>query len=313
MKIHKKILVLVLAAFLLTSLTVRSETASNVIEFTDGIGITGDIYQNEVLGTVKFTLDKQWHDPTYDVDLVEMTRDFVHTPPLDPILNVSREIVTSLVFKNNRTVFMPAVNYHVESGEDTVIVFIDFAGSLEFTSDDFKVTYNGTTYIVEDLDTESPVYLIVGQWLFSWAFGNVFELQLMPQTKYIISPLATTGQLIDYGPYQGEVIGFAEYYISDEEYYEVIEVHHNQVVVNINIFGDVTPYTIGESTLFYEKQTGMIVNWIEYNATTEEYYYFNATEITGIQPIQETSASFIVVLSTVLIAIPIVLAKRRKK
>lgn len=312
MKIHKKILVLVLAAFLLTSLTVRSETASNVIEFTDGIGITGDIYQNEVLGTVKFTLDKQWHDPTYDVDLVEMTRDFVHTPPLDPILNVSREIFTSLVFKNNRTVFMPAVKYHVESGEDTVIVFIDFAGSLEFTSDDFKVTYNGTTYIVDDLDTESPVYLIVGQWLFSWAFGNVFELQLMPQTKYIISPLATTGQLIDYGPYQGEVIGFAEYYISDEEYYEVIEVHHDEVVIYVDILGSVDPYTIGESTYFYEKRTGMVLNWIEYDSIADTNYYFNATDVTGINPLK-TSVSFIVVLSTALIAIPIVLGRRKKK
>ena len=311
MRIHNKSLVLVLAALLLTSLTVRSETAPNLLELDEGISITGDFHYYTALGPMTFTIDKIWHDSFYDIDIVEMSRDLIHTN-LEPIVNVSREIVTSAIIKSNRTNLIPVMRHHVETWDDIIITFIDVSESLNMTSESLKVTVNGVTYVYDDIDPMSLIYSKVSFWMMSFAFANILELGLAPLTKYAISPQATTGQYIDYGTYQGEVIGFTEYYINEKEYYEVIEVHHDEVIIYVNILGSVDPYTIGESTYFYEKRTGMVLNWIEYDSIADTNYYFNATDVTGIRPLK-TSASFIIVLSTALIAIPIVLAKRKKK
>ena len=312
MRIQNKLLVLVLTAFLLTSLTVRSETAPNLLELDEGITVTGNFHQITDYSTMTFSVDKIWHDPFFDLDVVEISRDFVLTPPLDPIVNVSRAILTSIFINNNRSVLIPVVKYHVETWDDIIIIYLDVSESLNITEESLKVIVNGVSYVYEDMDPGSLDYSKISMWMMSWALGNVLEQGLMPMAKYAISPQATTGQYIDYGPYQGEVIGFTEYYINEKEYYEVIEVHHDEVVIYVDILGSVDPYTIGESTYFYEKRTGMVLNWIEYDSIADANYYFNATEVTGIRPLK-TSVSFIVVLSTAIIAIPIVLAKRKKK
>ena len=311
MRIHNKLLVLVLATLLLTSLTVRSETAPNLLELDEGLTVIGNYPYYTALGPMTFTVEKIWHDSFYDLDVVEMSRELIHTN-LDPIVNVSREIVTAVIINSNRTNFMPVVRHYVETWDDTIDVFLDISESLNITAESLKVTVNGITYVYEDMDPFSLVYSKISMWMMSWALGNVLEKGLAPLTKYAISPQATTGQYIDYGPYQGEVIGFTEYYINEKEYYEVIEVHHDEVVIYVDILGSVDPYTIGESTYYYEKRTGMVLNWIEYDSIADTNYYFNATDVTGIRPLK-TSASFIIVLSTALIAIPIVLGRRKKK
>ncbi len=289
-------------------MTVRSETAPNLLELEEGISVVGDFHQMTALGPMTFTIDRIWHDPFFDLDIVEISRELIHTN-LDPVVNVSREIVTSVIINNNRTRIIPVMRHHVDTWDDEITVFFDISDSLNITEESLKVIYNGVTYVYEDMDPMSQVYSEIGLWMLSFFGGNVIEGGLMPMTKYAISPQATTGQFIDYGPYQGEVIGFTEYYINEKEYYEVIEVHHDEVTIYIDVLGDVDPYTIGESTYFYEKRTGMVLNWIE--SIAEENYYFNATEVTGIKPLK-TSVSFIVVLSTALIAIPIVLGRRKK-
>ncbi|MHA1219092.1 MAG: hypothetical protein ACTSO5_10530 [Candidatus Heimdallarchaeaceae archaeon] len=311
MRIHNKLLVLVLTALLLTSLSVRSETAPNLLELDEGITVVGDFHYYTALGPMTFTIDRIWHDSFFDLDVVEISRELIHTN-LDPIVNVSREIVTAVVINSNRTNLIPVLRHYVKTWDDTIDIFLDVSESLNITSESLKVTVNGVTYVYDDMDPMSLVYSKISMWMMSWLLGNVLEQGLMPLTKYAISPNATTGQFIDYGPYQGEVMGFTEYYINEKEYYEVIEVHHDEVIIYVDILGDVDPYTIGESTYFYEKRTGMVLNWIEYDSIADENYYFNATEVTGINPLK-TSVSFIVVLSTAIIAIPIVLARRKNK
>lgn len=314
MKRYNKILTCFFVVFLLSSLTVRSEIAPNLLELTEGTVIIGEIYQNDVLGELNFSIDRIWHDPFLDEDMVEFTRDFIHTPPYDPIVNVKREIVTSLVVNDNRTVFLPVSSYYVETIDYNMTIFLNYTTDLNVIEDDLMVTYNGTTYIYNDIDPGEPFYDNVSYWMLTWAIANVFELQLMPLTKYAISPQATIGQEIEYGQYNGSVVGFTEYYISETEYFEVIEVHHDESIVIINIFGTDDPYTIGESTLLYEKNTGIVVHWLEYNSTSDKYYYYNATEVIGINPIviPEFSVPFIAVLSSILIAIPILIVRRRK-
>lgn len=55
---QNKILVLVLTAFLLTSLTVRSETAPNLLELDEGITVTGNFHQITDYSTMTFSVDK---------------------------------------------------------------------------------------------------------------------------------------------------------------------------------------------------------------------------------------------------------------
>ncbi len=316
MKKHNKILACFFVVFFLSSLTVRSETAPNLLELTEGISTVGEIYHNEVSGSVNFSIDRIWHDPFLDEDILEMSRDFVHDPPYDPIFNISKEIVRSVVINDNRSVIIPAIRYYIESGDETIDFYFNYTDSLDIGEEDIFVTYNGATYNYSEIDPASELYTNITDWMFNWMVGNAFELQLMPQTKYAISPQATIGQEIEYGPYTGEVIGFATYNISETEYYEVIEVHHDEEVVIINMFGSDQPYTIGESTLLYEKRTGIILHWLEYNVTADKYYFYNATEVVGISPliyILEYSLPFIAVISSILIAIPILIGRRKKE
>lgn len=314
MKRYNKFLACFCVVFLLSSLTVRSETAPNLLELTEGTVIIGEVFHNDIFGNWNFSIDKIWYDSFLDEDIVELTRDFIHEPPYDPIVNVSREIATSLILKDNRTAILPVASYYVETVDYNITVFLNYTIDLNITEDDLMITYNGTTYIFNDIDPGELFYDIVSYWMMTWATANVFELQLMPLTKYAISPQATIGQEIEYGQYNGSVVGFTEYYISETEYFEVIEVHHDESIVIINIFGTDDPYTIGESTLLYEKNTGIVVHWLEYNSTSDKYYYYNATEVIGINPIviPEFSVPFIAVLSSILIAIPILIVRRRK-
>lgn len=315
MKRYNKILACFCVVFLLSSLTVRSETAPNLLELTEGTIIIGEIYHNEIWGDWNFSIDKIWHDPFFDEDIVELTRDFIHDSPYNPTVNVSREIATSLIVKDNRTVYLPFVSYYVETIDYNITIFLNYTTDLNMTEDDLMVTYNGTTYIFNDIDPGALIYANVSYWFMTWAIGNAFELDLMPLTKYAISPQATIGQEIEFGNYTGEVMGFKEYYISETEYFEVIEVYHNETVVNIDIFGTDDPYTIGETTLLYEKNTGIVLHWLEYNSSADKYYYYNATEVIGLNPIviPEFAVPFIVAISSILIAIPILIVRRKKK
>lgn len=316
MRKHNKILACFFLVFFLSSLTVRSEVAPNLLELTEGICSKGEIYQDELWATLNFSIDRIWHDPFFDEDIVEITRDVDHKPPYDPIVNVSKEIVTSLIINDNRSAFMPVVSHYVKSWDDTILVFINYTDSLDFAEEDLLVTYNGITYTYSEMDPGHELYGNISFWVMSWGFGNMFEQQIMPITKYAISPQATIGQEIDYGQYTGEVMGFTTYDISETEYYEVIEVYHDEVVVIINMFGTDEPYTIGECTLLYEKRTGLVLHWIEYNATLDEYYFYNATEVVGISPlvyVPEYSVPFIAVISSILIAIPILIGRRKKE
>lgn len=236
MRKHNKIVVFIFVALFLTSLTVRSEPASNLLELYEGISVFGDITSDIANGTVEFSVDKLWHDSFIDEDIVEVTRDFIHTPPYDPISNVSREKATSIVVKDNRTAIFPIYKYHVESGDDITIVFLNITDSLNLTEEDLIVTYNGVNYTYVDIDPMSELYANISTWIMSWAFGNMLELELMPLIRYAISPQATTGQEIEYGPYTGEVIGFTEYWVDETDFYEAIEVHHEEVIVTVNLF-----------------------------------------------------------------------------
>lgn len=313
MKKHNKVLVFILVTFLLTSLTVRSETAPNLLELTEGISVSGDLEQQDILGTMEFRIDKIWYDSFTDENLVEMTRNMTDTPPYDPLYNVTKQIVTSLIIEDNRTVLVPASRFYTETLDDAVLFFLNITDSMDIAQEDLIVTYHGVNYTFVDIDTGSQLYANISLWYTSWVLGNVLELGLMPLTRYAISPQATIGQEIEYGNYTGEVIAFTEYEISETEKYEAIEVFHEEAIVIVDIFGP-QPYTIGASTLLYEKQTGLILQWIEYNSSADLYYYFNATKVVGITPIiTEYSVPSLVLLSTILIATPIIMSRKRKK
>lgn len=313
MRKQNKIVVFIFVALFLTSLTVRSEPAPNLLELYEGISVTGDLTADNITGTVEFSVDRLWHDPLSDEDIVEVTRDLIHTPPYDPVYNVSREKATGIVINDNRTAIIPIYKYHVESGDDITIVFLNITDSLNFTDEDLIVTYNGVNYTYVDIDPSSDLYANIRSCFMSWGFGNMLELQLMPLIRYAISPQATTGQEIEYGPYTGEVIGFTEYWVDETDVYEAIEVYHEEVIVIVDLFESPQPYTVGATTLLYEKQTGIILHWIEYNSTADLYYYFNATAVSGITPvIPEYSVPLILALSTILIATPIIINRRKK-
>ena len=298
---------------LLLSTSVRSEIASNLLELQEGLSVTGDFYEKNNNGTMTYSVDRIWHDTFLDEDVIELSRERVYSTILESNFNISRQLTTSIVKKVNRTVFMPIQKFSVKSGGDNITVFVDISESLNTTIDNnLKVTLNGVTYLFSEIDTESPLYSEIEIWVILWFLGYIFDLFVSPLTKYAISPQAAVGQNIDYGQYQGEVIGYTEYFINEKEYFEVIEVHHDEVIVNINFFGEIIPHTIGETTLLYEKSSGIILSSLEYNSTSEEYYYFNATNISGIKP-AKTSFSIVIAWSTILIGVLIVLKGKEKE
>ncbi|MBY9001783.1 MAG: hypothetical protein KGD64_12770 [Candidatus Heimdallarchaeota archaeon] len=316
MKKHNKILSYIFVVFFLSSLTVRSETAPNLLDLTEGTVIIGDIYLSETYGQFNFSVDRIFYDSFFDEDFVELSRAMNHTPPYDPTFKVKNEIATSLVVKDNRTVYLNLASYYIETVDYNITVFVDYTDDLNMTEDDLKVTYNGTTYTYNTIDPGEPFYDLVSFWTMNWALANLFDKQMMPLLKYAISPQATIGQEILYGQYNGTVVGFTEYYISETEYFEAIEVHHDETIVIINIFGSDQPYTFGDTTLLYEKNTGIILHWLEYNSSAGYYYYYNATDVIGLVPIivvPEFSVPFIAVISSILIAIPILIARRKRK
>ena len=315
MRRSNKILACCFVAFFLSSLTVRSETAPNLLELTEGLSTKGDYYEDDVLGVLNFSVEKIWHDTFCDEDIMEFSRDLNFTPPYDPIVNVSSSKVTSLVIKDNRSVIIPAARYYIESGDDTIIVFLNYTDSLELDEEDLIITFNGINYTFFDLDPGLEFYSNITYWAISFLLGNAAELYIMPLTKYAISPQATIGQEIEYGPYAGEVMAFTVYNISETEYFEVIEVHHNEVEIIYEMFETPQSQIIGETTILYEKNTGIVLHWLEYNSTADIYYFYNATEVVGISPlsyIPEYSVPFIALLSSILIAIPIFMVKRKK-
>ena len=313
MRKNNKIVVFIFVALFLTFLTVRSEPAPNLLELYEGISVIGDLTADNVTGTVEFSVDRLWHDPFYDEDIVETSRDLIHTPPYDQESNVSREKASGIIFNDNRTAFYPVYKYHVESGDDITIVFLNITDSLEIMEEDLIVSYNGVNYTYEDIDPMSELYANISMWVMSWAFGNLLELELMPLTRYAISPQATTGQEIEYGPYTGDVIGFTEYWVDGTDVYEAIEVHHEEEIVIVDLFGFPQDYTVCATTLLYEKQTGIILHWMEYNSSADIYYYFNATAVSGITPIiPEYSVPFIIAISAILIATPVIINRRKK-
>jgi len=316
MRISNKILTCFFLLFLLSSLTVRSETAPNLLELTEGLSTKGDYYYDDILGVLNISVDKIWHDTFFDEDIVDFSRILNVTPPYEPIYNISYSTITSTVIKDNRSAFIPAVNYYIESGDDTIRVFLNYTDALEFDEEDLIVTYNGINYTYFDLDPGLEFYFNITFWVTSFLLGNAYESFVMPLTKYAISPQATIGQEIEYGPYIGEVMSFTVYNISETEYFEVIEVHHNEVEVIFEMLGTPQSQIFGETTLFYEKNTGIVLHWIEYNSTADIYYFYNATEVTGITPltiVPEYSVPVIALLSSILIAIPIFMVKRKRK
>jgi len=316
MKRCSKIISLFVVLFLLSALTGRSEVASNSLDLVAGTIVMGDIYQGDIYGEYNFSVYRNWHDPFYDLDVVDMGMDFLHYPPYNPLFNVTTEIVKSLVVIDNRTMAIPVFYYYMNTTEYDITIFIDIQDDLNITSDDLKVTFNGTTYIYDDVTEATPGYEIISQWMLSFGLGNMLLQQLMPLTPYAISPLATIGQTIEYGSYNGTVMGYTNYYISETEYYEAIEVHHDEVVVHVDMLGSDSPQTIGDRTLLYEKNTGIILHWLEYNSSADKYYYFNATDVIGLSPIivvPEFSGYSLVIISSIVIAIPIFLVKRKKK
>ena len=254
MRRYNKIISLFVVLFFLTALTGRSDVASNELDLVAGTIVMGDIYQGDMYGRYNFTVERNWHDPIYDLDVVDMGMDFIHDPPYN-IFNVTREIIKSLVVIDNRTMAIPVFSYYLETTEDELTIFIDIQDDLNLTDDDLKVTYNGTTYIYDDITPSTPGYDLINFWMLSFGMGNVLLQQLMPLTPYAISPQATIGQTVEFGPYNGTVMGYTEYYISETEYFEAIEVHHDEVVVHIDIMGTDNPQTIGDRTLLYEKNT----------------------------------------------------------
>ena len=313
MKKYRKILVFILATILLTSLTVRSDIAPNMLEVSEGISVFGDLDQHEINGTMEFSIDKIWHDPFLDEDIVEMSRNMTNNPPYPTPYNVSQQHITSLIF-TNRSVLIPAYYSSTVSVNGTIIFFFNITGSLDIGQEDLIVTYEGENYTVEDIDPMSELYANISIWYLSFLVGNSFEYVIMPLTRYAISPQATIGQEIDYGNYTGEVVGFTDYEISETETYEVIEVHHEEVNLTVNLFGTPENYTIGETTFLYEKQTGIVLHWVEYNSTTDEYYFFNATKVViPAPPIPEYSVPSLILLSTIMIATPIIQSRKRKK
>jgi len=311
MRGYKKIISSFFVMFLLSSLGVRSEIAPNLLEISEGLIVVGDFYENGNHGTMVYSVYKLWHDTFYDEDVIELRKETHFTTPLDSTLNLSSYTIASIILQENRTVKMPIQKYSVNSGDDTIIVYIDISDSLNSTVENLNVKLNGVNYLFSEIDPESPLYSEIEIWVILWLLGYIFELSIAPYTKAAISPQATVGHYIDYGQYQGEVIGFTKYFINEKEYYEAIEVHHDEVIININFFGTIIPHTIGETTLLYERTSGIILNSLEYNSTSDEYYYFNSTEVAGIKPLR-TSFPIIALLSPLLIVIPILMVRKKK-
>ena len=315
MRRYRKTISLFVVLFLLSALTGRSEVASNALDLEEGTIIVGEIYQGNMYGRQNFTVHRNWHDPFYDLDVVDLGIDFIHYPPYDPDSNVTREILKSIIVIDNRTLIMPVFHYIVLTTEYNITIFVDIQDDLNITDEDLKVTYNGTTYIYDDVNESTPGYDIINWWMLSFALGNMYLLQFMPLTPYAISPLATVGQEIEYGYYNGTVTGYTEYYISETEYFEAIEVHHEEVQVDIDILGTINSETIGERTLLYEKNTGIILHWLEYNSSADKYYFFNSTEVVGLSPlivVPEFSGISLAIVSSIMVAIAILLVKRKK-
>ncbi len=308
-----KVLVIILITILFTSSNVRSATAPNLLEVYTGISITGDLKQQAILGTMEFSIGKVWYDPYTDENLVEMARNMTDSTP-DPPYNVTKQIATSWIVEDNRTVLLPAISLYTETVEDAVLVFLNITDLTNVQEEDLIVTYHGVNYTYMDIDTMSQLYANVSFFVLSFLLGNALELQLMPLSRYAISPQATIGQEIDYGNYTGEVMGFKDFYISETEKYEVIEVHHEEETVWVDFGGIPEPYILGETTFLYEKQTGIVMYWLEYNSSADIYYYFNATKVVGIAPVvSEFTTSSLIFLSTILIAIPIIIYRKKKK
>ncbi len=315
MKKHNKILASFFVVFFLSSLTVRSEVAPNLLNLTEGTVIIGDIYMSETYGQFNFSVDRIFYDSFFDENFVEFSRSINHTPPYDPTFKVKNEIITSLVVNDNRTVYMNIASYYIETVDYNITVFLDYTDDLNITEDDLKVTYNGITYTYNTIDPGEPFYGNVSFWTLNWALANMFEMQMMPLLKYAISPQATIGQEILFGQYNGTVVGFTKYNISETEYFDAIEVHHDETIVIINMFGSDQPFTLGDTTLLYEKNTGIILHWLEYNSSAGYYYYYNATDVLGISPLiymPEYSVPFLVIVSSILIATPILIGRRKK-
>lgn len=298
-------------------MTVRSEIAPNILNLTEGVVVIGDIFAiDESYGQLNHSVDRIFHDPFFDEDFVEFTRAINHTPPYDPSFQVKYEVVKSLVVNDNRTMYLNLVSHHLETVDYNITVFVDYQDDLNVTQDDLKVTYNGVTYVYSTMDEEEPINSTVTFWVMNWALANIFDKQMQPYLKYAISPQSTIGQEILYGQYNGTVVGFTEYYISPTEYFEAIEVHHDETIVTIDLFGSDQYYTLGDTTLLYEKETGIILHWLEYNSSAGYYYYYNATDVVGISPIivvPEFSIPFIAIISCILIATPVLIYRRKKK
>lgn len=316
MKHYKKIITSILVFSLFSSLNVRSEIAPNLLELVEGTTIIGESFQSDEFVYWNMSVDRLWHDSFFDLDVIDFTWDVIHNPPYHPVSNVTREIITQLIVQENRTLLIPVTYYYVETTDYNLTIFFDISVDLNITDDDLKVIYDGTTYIYDEIDPGESFYNIVGFWLVSFAFGNAIYLEYMPFTPYAISPQVTIGQEILYGQYNGTVVGFTEYYISETEYFEAIEVYHDEVIITANILGSDQEWGIGNRTLFYEKNTGIVLHYLEYNSSTDTYYYYNTTDTIGISPIQvvpEFSIPLLAILSSMFIILPILLRKRKEK
>ncbi|MCE7742419.1 MAG: hypothetical protein GOP50_08150 [Candidatus Heimdallarchaeota archaeon] len=295
-------------------MNVSSTLAPDTLEVYKGISVRGPNVQGDTEGMTEFIVGEIWTDTVFSVDIVEFTLSIEYTLVPEGV-DMLENTIMSLISKDNRTNALPVASYYVKTSTEECTIFLDIDQTINFTEEDLKATYNGVTYTVSEMDPYSQVFTDIGYYLLGWAFGNVFLMETMPITKYLISPQATTGQEINYGLYNGEVVGYNVYSPDGTTDYDVIEVHHNEQNFTIDLFGTQNFY-IGESTYYYEKETGIVVFWMEDNPTGDDYH-FNATEI--IIPPEPTddqttvdSAAIIGALSTVIVA-TIAIRKRRKK
>ncbi len=308
MKNKEVVLTLFVVACLLSSMNVSGTLAPDTLEVYKGITVRGPNFQEDTEGITEFIVGETWTDTMYSFEIVEFTLSIEYTVVPEGVDMLENSIM-SLILKDNRTNALPTASYYVKTSTEECTIFIDLDQSVNFTEEDLKATYNGVTYTVSELDINSQIFSDISFYLGAWAFGTIFLIETMPITKYIISPQATIGQEINYGLYNGEVIGYDVYSPDGTTEYDVIEVHHDEQ--NITYFGTQNLY-IGESTYYYEKETGIVVFWMEDNPAGDDYH-FNATEITIPEQTEEGSAAVIGALSAVIVATAVITYRRKKK
>lgn len=181
---------------------------------------------------------------------------------------------TSLIFEHNRTTFLPAARLYASNSSFSFEVSVVHLDTIEemMEMNNTKITIDGTSYILGDVDPLNPIYAEVLYYYLIFVFYNAVILDYHNFTPFAINPSANVGDTIRYIPTNGLVESEGSLLTSEGNSHNILYVKYDDTFTFLTD-------DVDEVDAYYESKTGLLIRSIEKDTSSSSQFEFSPYEI----------------------------------